>query len=77
VALTDGDVIFNRGVKEHNLVNEQLAFKHGLSFARILTAPGTFQVEDTFDNCHFTEQGGKKMAEAIFLFLEPSGLLPR
>ncbi len=77
VALTDRDVIFNRGVKEHNLVNEQLAFKHGLSFARILTAPGTFQVEDTFDNCHFTEQGGKKMAEAIFLFLEPSGLLPR
>jgi hypothetical protein len=42
-----------------------------------VTAPGTFQIEDTFDNCHFTEQGGKKMAEAVFSFLEQSNLLPR
>lgn len=77
VAVTDRDAIFSKGVEEHNMVNEQLAFKHGLSFARILTAPGTFQVEDTFDNCHFTKKGGKKMARAVFSFLEASGLLPR
>ena len=77
VAVTDRDAIFSTGVKEHNAVNEQLALTHGLSFARIVTAPGTFQIEDTFDNCHFTEQGGKKMAEAVFSFLEQSNLLPR
>jgi len=34
-----------------------------------------FEREDTFDNCHFNEQGSRKMAQEVFRFLLNQGLV--
>lgn len=76
IAVQEGDDVFSRGVREHNEVNREVAEEFRAPFLRLLTEPGTFAREDTFDNCHFNEQGSRRMAEEVFRFLEGQQLLP-
>jgi lysophospholipase L1-like esterase len=72
----EGDEFFMKGVEEHNRINRALADEMKVPFFGKLIDTGLFHREDTFDNCHFNEQGSIKMAEEVFNFLRNHGLVP-
>lgn len=72
----EGDELFIKGVEEHNRINKAVADEMRVPFLAKLIDPRLFEREDTFDNCHFNEQGGAKMAQEIFNFLIHQRLLP-
>lgn len=76
VALNDVDRIFMEGVTQHNIVNMEVAKELGMPYLRDLVASGTFNLDDTFDNCHFNERGSAKMADLVFAFLVTNKIVP-
>jgi lysophospholipase L1-like esterase len=71
-----GDEIFIKGVEEHNHINKALAGEMKVPFLAKGMDVRLFDREDTFDNCHFNEQGSRKMAEEVFRFLGDQRLIP-
>ncbi len=76
VSRNKNDELFVKGVKEHNDVNTETAKAAGLPVLGKITAPQVFSAGDTFDNCHFTEAGCKKMAELLYEFLNDNNVTP-
>ena len=74
--ITGPDQVFAKGVQDHNRTNEELAREHGLPFGSELLAPDLFQASDTLDACHFSEDGSRKMADTVFVFMKQNRLLP-
>jgi lysophospholipase L1-like esterase len=72
----DGDELFIKGVQEHNQINRALADEMKVPFFGKALEVRLFDREDTFDNCHFNEQGSRKMADHVFRFLAKQGLVP-
>jgi lysophospholipase L1-like esterase len=70
----EGDELFIQGVEEHNRINKAVADEMKVLFFGKLIDSRVFDRNDTFDNCHFNEQGSVKMAEEVFLFLANHGL---
>ena len=71
----DGDELFIKGVEEHNQINRALADEMKVPFFGKVVDGRLFEREDTFDNCHFNEQGSRKMAQEVFRFLLNQGLV--
>ena len=70
------DQALARGIAEHNAVNAEVARQLGVFHAPAVLAPGIFDEDDCFDNCHFNARGSAKMAQIVFQFLREHRLLP-
>jgi lysophospholipase L1-like esterase len=70
------DILFVKGVEQHNVVNREVASELHIPFAGAVIDGKTFGPADTYDSCHFNEAGGRVMARVVFEFLQGAGLVP-
>jgi len=77
IVAKDADELFIKGVEQHNQINRAIADEMKVPFFGKAVDVRLFGREDTFDNCHFNEQGSHKMAEEVFRFLGHQGLVPQ
>jgi lysophospholipase L1-like esterase len=76
VPRNERDGIFFIGVEEHNQINKEVSGDNGTPFMSELLSETVLQSSDTFDSCHFNEEGSRKMAAAVYSFLQRNSLLP-
>lgn len=63
------DEIFALGVQQNNEANRTVAYEESVGWVDAITKNNSFDREDTFDNCHFNEQGSARMAHLLADYL--------